>query len=167
MVLIFQIPTPFQLPVFTALLFSQSSSIAAPGGTIDASQYTFFHAAGVGLIEASLRDSPADRPYSHHPNFGPWGFVLAHRSGEFLLFVLFLLRRDGSMLHNSSKSSFSRFQASESDQVLPNRLSRPVLVEYQRQINQLYDCFNYCSSYYCPCDLGGRFGNQKHRPNQA
>jgi spermidine synthase len=110
----------------------------APGGVLVTQASTPFFAP---KVMASIRHTLArvglqSRAYSVDvPSFGPWGFVLATESGGWRtprplpfqgrwiddqqLRGLFHLARD--------------LQPGADEPVLPNRLSRPVLVEYQRQ----------------------------------
>ncbi len=144
-VVIADFPDPDTIPIarlYSVAFYANLLRLLAPGGTIVTQASTpFFTPRVLASIEASLRElSLVTRPYSHTiPSFGPWGFVLAHRSGEFHPFrpLPFEARwLDAAQLDQIFV--FPRdFRPSESDPVLPNRLSRPVLVEYQRQINQL------------------------------
>ena len=110
----------------------------APDGLLVTQASTPFFAP---KVMASIRATLAElhlqnRPYSVDvPSFGPWGFVIAHRPGLSLnaralpfrgrwiddaqLQRLFSLPRD--------------LQPPANQTVLPNRLSRPVLADYQRQ----------------------------------
>ena len=97
----------------------------------------FFTPKVMASIQATMAELDlVTRPYSVDvPSFGPWGFVLAHRPGRSLqlatppfegrwfdraqLETLFVLPRD--------------LRPPEGAEVLPNRLTRPVLDGYQRQ----------------------------------
>ena len=110
----------------------------APDGLLVTQASTPFFAPKVmASIQATLAELHLqNRPYSVDvPSFGPWGFVIAHRPGLSLnaralpfrgrwiddaqLQRLFSLPRD--------------LQPPANQTVLPNRLSRPVLADYQRQ----------------------------------
>ncbi len=116
----------------------------APGGLIVTQASTpFFTPKVMASIRATLHELALEtRPYSVDvPSFGPWGFVLAHRPGQILtarplpfrgrwfdsnqLDRLFQLPRD--------------LEPAEAERVLPNRLSRPVLTDYQRQVRWSQD----------------------------
>ena len=76
------------------------------------------------------------RPYSVTvPSFGPWGFVLAHRSPRQLIARSLPFRGrwiDGNQLETLFAMPADLLPRSD-ESVAPNRLLRPVLLEYQRQ----------------------------------
>ncbi|MEB3201028.1 MAG: polyamine aminopropyltransferase [Synechococcaceae cyanobacterium] len=78
----------------------------------------------------------ASRGYSVDvPSFGPWGFVLAHRPGRTLQ-ARTLPFRGRWFDRNQLQGLFQLprdLEPPAGQPVLPNRLSRPVLVEYQQQ----------------------------------
>ena len=110
--------------------------LAADGVFVTQASSPFFTPKVMASIRASLAVAGLEsRPYSVDvPSFGPWGFVLAHRPGRRLeptplpfegrwidgaqLARLFSLPRD--------------LLPPPGEPVLPNRLSRPVILEYQR-----------------------------------
>jgi len=111
--------------------------LATDGLLVTQASTPFFTPRVLASIEASLEHlGLRTRAYSVTvPSFGPWGFVLAHRPGPERTFAelpftgrwvdaaelarLFELPRD--------------LRPDPGEVVLPNRLGRPVLAEYQRQ----------------------------------
>ena len=111
--------------------------LAADGLIVTQASSPFFSPKVMASIRASFAAvGLANQSYSVDvPSFGPWGFVLAHRSGQRLqasplpfqgrwidpvqLTRLFDLPRD--LLPHQGGA------------VLPNRLSRPVILDYARE----------------------------------
>lgn len=143
-VVIADFPDPDTIPIarlYSVAFYANVLRLLAPGGVLVTQASTpFFTPKVLASIETSLRElSLETRPYSQTiPSFGPWGFVLAHRSGESHPFrpLPFQARwLDAEQLEQIFV--FPRdFRPSDQDRVLPNRLSKPVLVEYQRMITQ-------------------------------
>jgi spermidine synthase len=140
-VVIADFPDPATAPLarlYSVTFYGRLLGRLAPDGLLVTQASTPFFAP---KVMASIRATLAElhlqnRPYSVDvPSFGPWGFVLAHRPGLTLnaralpfrgrwiddaqLQRLFSLPRD--------------LQPPANQTVLPNRLSRPVLADYQRQ----------------------------------
>lgn len=124
--------------LYSTAFYSRLRQRLAPGGLLVTQASTPFFVprvmASIQLTLASVGFST--RAYSIDvPSFGPWGFVLAHQPGQSLqpralpfrgrwfdrpqLERLFALPQDLRPLPGET--------------VQPNRLSRPVLVEYQRR----------------------------------
>ena len=140
-VVIADFPDPATAPLarlYSVTFYGRVLQRLAPDGLLVTQASTpFFTPKVMASIRATLAElSLQIRPYSVDvPSFGPWGFVLAHRPGQALtaaalpfrgrwidadqLQRLFVLPRD--------------LQPPPGQTVLPNRLSRPVLADYQRQ----------------------------------
>jgi len=140
-VVIADFPDPATAPLarlYSVTFYGRVLQRLAPDGLLVTQASTpFFTPRVMASIRATLAElSLQSRPYSVDvPSFGPWGFVLAHRPGQALtaaalpfrgrwidadqLQRLFVLPRD--------------LQPPPGQTVLPNRLSRPVLADYQRQ----------------------------------
>ena len=88
-------------------------------------------------IEKSLQHLPVKtHPYSVTvPSFGPWGFVLAHREKQTLDFqpVPFEARWFDQYQLKQLMQFPKDYRPEDQDSVKPNRLSRPVLIDYQRR----------------------------------
>ena len=97
----------------------------------------FFTPLVLASIEKSLQHLPVQtHPYSVTvPSFGPWGFVLAHRDKRQLAFqpVPFEAKWfDHAQL--TRMLEFPRdYRPSDQDSVRANRLTRPILIDYQRR----------------------------------
>ena len=97
----------------------------------------FFTPLVLASIEKSLQHLPVQtHPYSVTvPSFGPWGFVLAHRDKQQLAFqpVPFEAKWfDHAQL--TRMLEFPRdYRPSDQDSVRANRLTRPILIDYQRR----------------------------------
>jgi spermidine synthase len=146
-VVIADFPDPATAPLarlYSVTFYGRLLRRLAPGGLLVTQASTpFFTPKVMASIRLTLQELALEtRPYSVDvPSFGPWGFVLAHRSGQTLraqplpfrgrwfdageLERLFRLPRD--------------LEPPEGDRVLPNRLSRPVLADYQRQVRWRQD----------------------------
>ncbi len=140
-VVIADFPDPATAPLarlYSVTFYGRVLRRLAPGGLLVTQASTpFFTPKVMASIRATLAElALQSRPYSVDvPSFGPWGFVLAHRPGQVLtaaplpfrgrwiddvqLQRLFVLPRD--------------LQPPPGQAVLPNRLSRPVLADYQRR----------------------------------
>ena len=110
----------------------------APGGVIVTQASTpFFTPKVLASIEATFQAlSLKTKPYSVDvPSFGPWGFVLAHRPGQELVAqpLPFQGRWFGPDQLDGLFQLAPDLRPPPGQPVLPNRLMRPVLVEYQRQ----------------------------------
>jgi spermidine synthase len=140
-VVIADFPDPATAPLarlYSVSFYGRLRQRLAPGGLIVTQASTpFFSPKVLASIRATFAELDLQtRPYSVDvPSFGPWGFVLAHRPGQRLtarplpfrgrwidrtqLDRLFPLARD--------------LELPAGQRVLPNRLNRPVLADYQRQ----------------------------------
>ena len=97
----------------------------------------FFTPLVLASIEKSLQHFPVKtHPYSVTvPSFGPWGFVLAHREKKPLTFqpVPFEARWfDRAQLERMLQFP-KDYRPSDQNSVQANRLSRPILIDYQRR----------------------------------
>ncbi len=110
----------------------------APDGLIVTQASTPFFAPKVmASIQATLAElGLQSRPYSVDvPSFGPWGFVLAHRSGQVLRPAPLPFRGrwiDAAQLQRLFALP-GDLRPPPGERVRPNRLSRPVLADYQRE----------------------------------
>ena len=97
----------------------------------------FFTPMVLASIEKSLQHLPVKtHPYSVTvPSFGPWGFVLAHREKQTLDFqpVPFEARWFDQYQLKQLMQFPKDYRPEDQDSVKPNRLSRPVLIDYQRR----------------------------------
>ncbi len=140
-VIIADFPDPATAPLarlYSVTFYGRLLRRLAPDGVIVTQASTpFFRPRVLASIQATLAELRLQtRPYGVDvPSFGPWGFVLAHRKGIRLgpavipfqgrwidqgqLDRLFPLSRDLTL--------------PAGERVLPNRLQRPVLADYQRQ----------------------------------
>lgn len=140
-VIIADFPDPATAPLarlYSVGFYGRLLGHLEPGGLIVTQASTpFFTPRVLASIQATFEAlTLTTKPYSVTvPSFGPWGFVLAHRPGRRLaspslpfearwldatqLAQLFALPRD--------------LRPAEGEEVQPNRLVRPVLVDYQRQ----------------------------------
>ncbi|HGY5557189.1 MAG TPA: spermidine synthase, partial [Prochlorococcus sp.] len=97
----------------------------------------FFTPLVLASIEKSLQHLPVQtHPYSVTvPSFGPWGFVLAHRESQQLAFQAVPFEAkwfDHAQL--TRMLEFPRdYRPSDQDSVQANRLTRPILIDYQRR----------------------------------
>jgi spermidine synthase len=110
----------------------------APGGLMVTQASTpFFTPRVLASIQATFEALGLDtRPYSVTvPSFGPWGFVLAHRpaltlaAGDLPFQTRWLDRAQLQHLFALPRD----LRPGPGERVEPNRLVRPVLVDYQRQ----------------------------------
>ncbi|MGL6133380.1 MAG: spermidine synthase, partial [Prochlorococcaceae cyanobacterium] len=111
--------------------------LAADGVLVTQASTPFFTPRVLASIQASLEQLGLHtRPYSVTvPSFGPWGFVLAHRPGPHRPFapLPFTGRWVDATELNRLLDLPRDLQPAADEPVLPNRLGRPVLVDYQRR----------------------------------
>lgn len=140
-VVIADFPDPATAPLarlYSVSFYGRLLGRLAPDGLLVTQASTPFFAP---KVMASIRATLAElhlqnRPYSVDvPSFGPWGFVLAHRPG--LSLNARALPFQGRWIDDAQLQrlfSLPRDLEPPANQVvLPNRLSRPVLADYQRQ----------------------------------
>ena len=139
-VVIADFPDPDTIPIarlYSVGFYASLLQRIAPGGTLVTQASSPFLAPKVlASIEASLQQHAlSTRAYTFTiPSFGPWGFVLAHRRGENHDFrpLPFSTRwLDEHQLQRIFEVPRD-YRPDPSTQVLPNRLTRPVLIDYQR-----------------------------------
>ena len=144
-VVIADFPDPDTIPI--ARLYSVGfyakllQNLDAGGVFVTQASTPFFSPKVLASIELSLQQlSLATRPYSLAvPSFGPWGFVLAHRRDESHPFRPLPFKGrwlDATQLKRLFDFPMD-FRPLTSDKVLPNRLTRPVLIDYQRDNSRL------------------------------
>ena len=110
--------------------------LAPDGQLVTQASTPFFTPKVLASIQASLEQLPLQtHPYSVTvPSFGPWAFVLADRPGRERSFAAlpfkgrWIDRRQLAGLFDLPRD----FQPQPDEKILPNRLGRPVLAEYQR-----------------------------------
>ena len=113
------------------------SQLAPRGVLVTQASSPFFTPKVLASIEHSLQHLHlSTHPYSVNvPSFGPWGFVLAQHDGQHLAFQP--MPFEGRWLDQKQLDHLMQFpkdyRPSDPDKVLPNRLSRPVLIDYQRR----------------------------------
>lgn len=111
--------------------------LAADGVLVTQASTPFFAPKVLASIQASLEQLGLHTlPYSVTvPSFGPWGFVLAHRPGPERPFAP--LPFTGRWVDATELERLMELprdlQPGDGESVLPNRLGRPVLVDYQRR----------------------------------
>lgn len=124
--------------LYSTAFYNRVKTRLAPGGLLVTQASTPFFAP---KVMASIRRTLTSvglsaRSYSVDvPSFGPWGFVLAHRPGQSQRLRSLPFR--GRWIDRSQLEALFRLprdlEPLPREEVLPNRLSRPVLVDYQRQ----------------------------------
>lgn len=139
-VVIADFPDPDTLPVarlYSVGFYGTLRQRLNPGAVVVTQASTPFLAPRVlASIEAALREvGLLTRPYSVAiPSFGPWGFVMAHENNGSDRFrpIPFATRwLDADQL--SALFAFPRdLRPEASDTVQPNRMTRPVLLDYLR-----------------------------------
>ena len=111
--------------------------LASNGIFVTQASTPFFTPLVLASIEKSLQHLPVKtHPYSVTvPSFGPWGFVLAHRETNRLSFQP--LPFEARWFDRDQLSQMMQFpkdyRPSDQDSVQANRLSRPILIDYQRR----------------------------------
>ena len=111
--------------------------LASNGVFVTQASTPFFTPLVLASIEKSLQHLPVKtHPYSVTvPSFGPWGFVLAHRETNRLSFQP--LPFEARWFDRDQLSQMMQFpkdyRPSDQDSVQANRLSRPILIDYQRR----------------------------------
>jgi len=130
--------TPALARLYSVSFYRRLRGRLAPDGLLVTQASTpFFSPKVMASIGASLAAAGLQsRPYSVDvPSFGPWGFVLAHRAGRRLAAPSLPFRGrwvDGPQL--ARLFALPRdLQPPPGSVVEPNRLSRPVILGYQRE----------------------------------
>ncbi|MCP9917524.1 polyamine aminopropyltransferase [Cyanobium sp. ATX 6F1] len=119
---------------FYGLLLRQ---LAADGLVVTQASTPFFTPKVLASIQATFAVLDLETlPYSVDvPSFGPWGFVLAHRPGRTL--AAGALPFEGRWIDRTQLARLFELprdlRPGPGQSVQPNRLSRPVLTDYQRQ----------------------------------
>jgi spermidine synthase len=130
--------TPALARLYSVSFYRLLRSRLAPDGLLVTQASTpFFSPKVMASIGATVAAAGLhSRPYSVDvPSFGPWGFVLAHRSGRELATPALPFRGrwvDGEQLGRLFALPRDLRPAAGSV-VQPNRLSRPVILGYQRE----------------------------------
>lgn len=130
--------TPAVARLYSVAFYRRLLHLLAPDGLVVTQASTPFFAPRVmASIQATFRVLGLEtRPYSVDvPSFGPWGFVIARRSGP--LTPIPALPFAGRWIDGHQLSRLFALprdlQPAPGERVEPNRLSRPVLVPYQRE----------------------------------
>jgi spermidine synthase len=140
-VVIADFPDPASAPLarlYSVAFYGRLRACLAPGGMIvTQASSPFFAPKVMASIAATLKElGLAARPYSVDvPSFGPWGFVLASRPGQRL--VARPLPFEGRWIDRPRLDQLFQLprdlRPPPGQPVLPNRLTRPVISDYQRQ----------------------------------
>ena len=139
-VVIADFPDPDQAAVarlYSVGFYQSLRRLLAPGGVIVTQASTpFFSPNVLASIERSLQVTGLmTHPYSLSiPSFGPWGFVLAHQAVQLppLQPLPFKARWADDQQLRSVFAFPMDYRPNNPEQILENRLSRPVLLHYQR-----------------------------------
>jgi spermidine synthase len=140
-VVIADFPDPASAPLarlYSVTFYGRLLANLAPGGVIvTQASSPFFAPKVMASIDASLRELGLEaRCYSVDvPSFGPWGFVLATRPGQRL--VARPLPFQGRWIDRARLDHLFQLprdlRPPPGQPVLPNRLTRPVISDYQRE----------------------------------
>lgn len=140
-VVIADFPDPASAPLarlYSVTFYGRLLARLAPGGLIVTQASSPFFAPKVSAsIAATLREvGLVARPYGVDvPSFGPWGFVMATRPGQRL--VARPLPFQGRWIDQPQLARLFQvprdLRPPPGQTVLPNRLTRPVISDYQRQ----------------------------------